>query len=164
MARMTHGELAADEIQRAVGGDAWHGASLKELLAGIAADEAIQHPIPTAHSIWEIVLHLTSWSNIALRRISAGQVEARDGEDWPLTGEPTATRWADACDELAHSHRRLCESVVTLSDNQILANAPKSQNSVAVMLHGVAQHCAYHGGQVAVLRKLVTTKHRRAAV
>ena len=161
---MTHGELAADEIQRAVGGDAWHGPSLKELLAGITADEAIQHPIPTAHSIWEIVLHLTSWSNIAPRRISGGQVEARDGEDWPLTGEPTPTRWEDACVELAHSHRRLCESVMTLNDLQIFANAPKSQNSIAVMLHGVAQHGAYHGGQIAVLRKLVTTKHRRAAV
>jgi hypothetical protein len=53
---------------------------------------------------------------------------------------------------------------MTLSDLQIFANAPKSQNSIAVMLHGVAQHGAYHGGQIAVLRKLVTTKHRRAAV
>jgi uncharacterized damage-inducible protein DinB len=164
MALVTHGELAADELTRAVNGDAWHGPSLRELVSSIPFEEAMQHPIPTAHSIWEIVLHITSWANIALRRITGGEVEPREGEDWPVVGEMTSARWDEAREELALSHQRLCEMVMTLTDDEILAKAPKSPNSVAVMLHGVAQHGAYHGGQIAILKKVVTIHHRRMAV
>ncbi len=161
---MTHGELAADEIRRALRGPAWHGSSLHELLAAISPEEAIQRPIPTAHNIWELVLHITSWSNIALRRLTGGQVEPHEDEDWPVPGEMTADRWEADRDALAESHERLTEVVAGLSDDEMLASAPKSANPVAVMLHGVAQHDAYHGGQIALLRKIVTTRHRRTAL
>lgn len=161
---MTHSELVADEIRRALRGPAWHGSSLHELLAALSADEAIQRPIPTAHNIWELVLHITSWSNIARRRLTGGQVEPYEDEDWPLPGEMTSEQWDADRDAMKESHERLLEVVGGLSDEQMLANAPKSSNSVAVMLHGVAQHDAYHGGQIALLRKIVTTKHRRTAI
>jgi len=32
------------------------------------------------------------------------------------------------------------------------------------MLHGVTQHGAYHGGQIALLRKAVTIHSRRTAL
>ena len=161
---MNHAELAADEIQRALRGPAWHGSSLHELLAALSADEAFQRPIPTAHNIWELVLHITSWSNIVLRRLTGGQVEPYEEEDWPVPSEMTAGRWEADREAMAESHERLLEVVAGLSDEQVLAKAPKSSNSVAVMLHGVAQHDAYHGGQIALLRKIVTTKHRRTAI
>jgi hypothetical protein len=31
------------------------------------------------------------------------------------------------------------------------------------MLHGVTQHAAYHGGQIALLKKAVHARHRRVA-
>lgn len=160
---MTHGELAADEVSRALRGQAWHGDSLCELLSSVTADQAIQRPIPTAHNIWELVLHITSWSNIVLRRIVGGQVEPRAGEDWPETGEISFTQWDAVRAEMNESHNRLTEIVMGLTDEQMLSNAPNSQNSVAVMIHGAAQHDAYHGGQIALLKKLVTVQHRRTA-
>lgn len=164
MAALTHGELAADEIRRALRGPAWHGSSLNELLGAITAEEALQRPIPTAHNIWELVLHITSWSNIALRRISGGQVKPNKGEDWPVPAKPTQAAWEAAREAMAESHERLTEVVMGLSDDEMLAKAPQSRNSVAVMLHGVAQHDAYHGGQIAILRKIITTRHRRTAL
>lgn len=161
---MTHGELAADEIRRALRGPAWHGSSLHELLAAVSAEEAIQRPIPTAHNIWELVLHITSWSNIVTRRLTGGQVEPDEEEDWPVPGEMSGPRWDADRDALTESHERLIEIVAGLGDDEMLANAPKSTNSVAVMLHGTAQHDAYHGGQIALLRKIVTTRHRRTAI
>lgn len=161
---MTYGELAADEIRRALRGSAWHGSSLNELLGAITAEEAIQRPIPTAHNIWELVLHITSWSNIALRRISGGQVKPKKGEDWPVPADSTQAAWEAAREALAESHEKLTEVVIGLSDDEMLAKAPQSSKSVAVMLHGVSQHDAYHGGQIAILRKIITTRHRRTAL
>jgi len=51
-----------------------------------------------------------------------------------------------------------------IADEQLAVNSPQSENSVGVLLHGIAQHAAYHGGQIALLEKAVVTKHRRAAL
>ena len=161
---MTKGEFLADDLRRAFRGDAWHGPSLGELIAHLTPEEAMQRPIPTAHNIWELVLHITSWSNIALRRINGGQVEAYDGEDWPEVHEFTQARWDAAKDSIGESYERLSEVVVGMTDDDLTANAPQSTRSVAAMVSGVAQHAAYHGGQIAVLRKIVSTHHRRTAL
>jgi len=73
-------------------------------------------------------------------------------------------RWIAIQAALRQSHENLREAVLTLTDERLAANAPQSENSVAVLLHGVAQHAAYHGGQIALLKKAVVTKHRRAAL
>lgn len=157
----SRGEQIADEIGRALLGDAWHGPALNELLADVSAEDAVQRPIPAAHNIWELVLHITSWSNIARRRITGGQVEPSEGEDWPRPGPISENRWADARAALAESHERLREIVAGMSDDDLARNAPQSERSVAAMLHGVTQHAAYHGGQIGLLKKAVHARHRR---
>ena len=161
---MTTGGFLSDDLRRAFRGDAWHGPAINELVAQLSPEEAMQRPIPTAHNIWELVLHITSWSNIALRRINGGQVEAYDGEDWPEVHDFTQAKWDAAREGLAESYERLSEVVLGMTDDELSANAPQSARSVAGMVNGVVQHTAYHGGQIAILRKLVTTKHRRPAL
>ena len=124
----------------------------------------MQRPIPTAHSIWELVVHITSWSNIALRRINGGQVEPYDGEDWPEVHDFSHGKWEEARSALSESFERLSEVVLGMSDDQLLKNAPKSERTIAGMVNGVAQHAAYHGGQISLLKKIVTTHHRRTAL
>jgi uncharacterized damage-inducible protein DinB len=161
---MTIGESIADQLRLAVRGDAWHGPALSEVVSGITAEEAMQRPIPSGHNIWELVLHITTWSNIALRRINGGQPEPYPGEDWPESGGFTEGHWKEIVTAMMDSHERLCEVVAGLSDEALERNAPGSLRSIAFMLHGVAQHDAYHGGQMSLLKKLVTTKHRRTAL
>jgi uncharacterized damage-inducible protein DinB len=159
----TQGERIAEEIGRALIADAWHGPALNELLVGVTAEDAVQRPIAAAHNIWELVLHITSWSNIARRRITGGQVEPSEGEDWPRPGPISENRWADARSALAESHERLREIVSGLSDDELARNAPQSERSVAAMLYGVTQHAAYHGGQIAILKKALHPQQRRVA-
>jgi hypothetical protein len=110
------------------------------------------------------VLHITSWANIATRRITGGQVAPYHDEDWPLVGKMIPERWAAAQAGLMQSHDALREAVLGLDDERLLENAPESKNTVAVLLHGVAQHAAYHGGQIALLKKAVVLQHRRTAL
>ncbi len=161
---MTHGELLSDELRRALRGEAWHGPSVHELVAPLSAEEAMQRPIPAAHNIWELVVHIASWSNIALRRINGGQVEPYDGEDWPEVHDFSEKNWNHAREDLAESYERLSEVVLGMTDDELEAKAPNSTRTIAGMVNGVAQHAAYHGGQIAILRKSVTTQHRRAAL
>lgn len=159
----TRGERIADEIGRALIGPAWHGPSLNELLSGVSAEDAVQRPLLAAHNIWELVLHITSWSNIVRRRITGGQVEPSEGEDWPRPGPISEKRWADARAALNESHERLREIVSGLSDDDLAHFAPQSESTVAGMLHGVVQHAAYHGGQIGLLKKALNARQNRAA-
>ena len=161
---MTVGELLSDDLRRALRGEAWHGPSVQELIATLSAEEAMQRPIPAAHNIWELVVHLTSWSNIVLRRINGGQTEPYEGEDWPAVHDFSDSHWNQAREALAESYERLSEVVLGMTDEELSRNAPSSTRSVAGMVSGVAQHTSYHGGQIAILRKAVTTQHRRAAL
>ncbi|HEV7838068.1 MAG TPA: hypothetical protein VGO75_08390, partial [Gemmatimonadaceae bacterium] len=43
-------------------GAPWHGSSITQVLEGIDAKVAASRPIPHAHTIWEIVLHMTGWT------------------------------------------------------------------------------------------------------
>jgi uncharacterized damage-inducible protein DinB len=161
---VTSGEILASELRRALRGEAWHGPALQEIVGDLAAEEAMQRPLPKAHSIWEIVVHITSWSNIALRRINGGQVEPYEDEDWPPVHDFTEEKWQQACKEMTESYERLSEVVLGMSDDELSAMAPKSERTIGGMVNGVVQHAAYHGGQIAVLKKSVSTHHRRTAL
>ncbi|HUQ19424.1 MAG TPA: DinB family protein [Gemmatimonadaceae bacterium] len=160
----SEGERIALELTQALNGDAWHGPSLREILDGVTMEEAMQRPIPAAHNIWEIVLHITSWVNITNRRITGGQVEPFENEDWPHTGPFAEDNWNAARNALIESHERLVEIVAGLSDDELARNVPKGERSVSNMLHGLVQHDAYHGGQISILKKSVTRHHRRTAL
>ena len=56
-------ERIKDQFQRAFNGQAWHGPSLLSLLAGVTAEQAAAHPVPGAHSIWELTLHIAAWES-----------------------------------------------------------------------------------------------------
>ena len=57
--------------------------------------------------------------------------------------------------ELARQHERLVRTVSGLDAASLRGPVAGKGYSVAHMLRGVAQHMAYHAGQVALIRKLV---------
>src|SRR6185437_7128500 len=81
----------ADQLHRAYRGPAWHGPSLKAILTEVTADRAALRPANGAHSIWEIVLHITAWMRIARERLTASEARVvSDEEDWPQLGRSWA--------------------------------------------------------------------------
>src|SRR5580765_5833138 len=82
-----------DQLQRAFEGEAWHGPALREALADVQAVDAIQHAVPGAHSIWEIVLHLAGTYRLVLRRLDGDETPLGTDEDWPVLPAPTDDHW-----------------------------------------------------------------------
>jgi len=61
---MTDARQLAQSIRNTVTGPMWHGPALCEVLAGLTYAAANTRPIHGAHSIWEIVNHISSWADI----------------------------------------------------------------------------------------------------
>jgi hypothetical protein len=152
------GELARidDELRRAYDGAAWHGPPLREVLNGVTAEKAAgKHPQLT-HTAWALVNHLAADIDVVARRITEwrpiGEPEA--GDFLPATDTSEAA-WAAAQGNLERQHRRLLDVIAELGAEKLDETVPGKTYPVAVMLHGTAQHYAYHAGQIALLKKLV---------
>lgn len=153
-------DALADRIMRTVSGPMWHGPALAELLAGITAREAAEHPVAEAHSIWELVLHVTTWSGIVRERLhSTTPVDATEEQDWPRVPAPaTAAAWRDATARLAASYDALAAEVRALPPERLRELVPGRDTSIGDMLHGVVEHGTYHGGQIALLARALGTR------
>ena len=151
-----------DQFKRAHDGDPWHGSPVQEILKGVTAEQAARRPPNGAHSIWELVLHMTGWRNEVARRATGEPSGEPAGGDYPDVGASTAARWKAALEALDASHTRLVGVVQGMSDADLLkpTNDPRNRPlgtgvSYYELLHGIVQHDAYHAGQIAILKRVL---------
>jgi len=151
---MTEATWLAEAIVRTVHGPMWHGPSLGDLLSDVGPEQASTRAVPAAHSIWELVLHITTWADVPRARLAGDpRQNIRPEEDWPPPPHPSGTAWTEAVRRLDASYRALATDVAALSDGALEGSVPGHHYSVREMLHGVIEHGTYHGGQIALLKK-----------
>jgi uncharacterized damage-inducible protein DinB len=150
---MTRAAKIANRIERTVSGPMWHGPALTDVLDGVPHERAAARPVLGAHTIWEIVRHITAWAEIARRRVGGEVVNPTPEQDWPPASEEGREAWARAVERLSTSHRELAAVTRALEDAQLDAAVPGAEYSVSIMLNGVVEHGTYHGGQIALLKK-----------
>src|SRR2546423_10703332 len=146
----------ADQIRRAFEGDAWHGDSIKELLAGVTADTAAARPIKNAHSIWDLVLHIAAWDDAVFRRIGGAAVELTKQQDFPPVKDSSPAAWRRTVSHLEQAHNQLIEAVAGFPDSRLQdqgSGKTEDYYDFYYMFSGIVQHELYHAGQIALLKK-----------
>lgn len=144
-------ERAAAHIREALEGSPWYGPSLAAVLRGIDARRAAARPIPDAHSIWEITLHLTTWLTVPRLRLEGLVAEPSPKEDWPAVVDTSEAAWAGAQERLRQSARALLAALDATDAAHLTAPVPGKPYRIDFMLRGVAEHVAYHAGQIVLL-------------
>jgi hypothetical protein len=150
----------ADQLARIFDGDPWYGPSAMDVVRGLDADGAARRPIPQAHTIWEIALHMTSWNLEVARRLRTGTAREPEDGDWPPMPDATPENWRWTTEMLEASFRALLAEVrrfpaarleETVGDER---DRPLSSGvSFYVMLHGIVQHDVAHTAQMSLLAK-----------
>ena len=144
-----------DELRRGYDGDCWHGPPLTEVLKGITPKMAAAKHKHLTHSIWELVNHLALWIEIVtLRTVESRPIGDPATGDFASPGDASDEAWQKTLADLDRQHRKLLEVVDELDDTQLDRIVPGKSYPIAVMLHGTAQHFAYHAGQIALMRKI----------
>jgi len=144
----------AQELGVLARGDAWHGPSLEEMLAEVSPGTAAARPIPRGHTIWELVLHVTGWTDVFRRRLEGTAVEEPEQGDYPPVPEPTADAWEEARRDLFRAHDALVARVERLSPADLDAPVPGRGFPARFLVRGAIRHAVYHSGQIGLLRKL----------
>ncbi len=144
-------------------GEPWHGPSRAHLLSDVDARVAAWHPGAGAHSIWETVLHMRSWTD-EVRERAEGRMADRGtepvGGDWPRVTDTSEAAWRAAIASLDAAHARLVGAIEAMSEGRLAERVatvgvpPGSGLRVRTMLRSLAEHDIYHSGQVALLKRL----------
>ena len=155
--------LLRSVLRRSFDGHSWHGPSLADVLDGVDARAALAHPVAGAHSIWELTHHLTAWTREVTRRLEGQPAGMPREGDWPdapdATGDVEA-RWRAVRDALTDARGALLAAVEAFPPERLDDRVGTSddaaiggQATFAGMLVGLAEHNAYHGGQITLLRR-----------
>jgi uncharacterized damage-inducible protein DinB len=157
-----------DQLQRAFSGDAWYGPSVRAALEGVHAREAVARPEPAAHTICEIVLHMTAWTREVTRRLRLGIAHEPEPGDWPVAAAADEEGWTAILAALDAANRELVEVIAALDEahlqhriGDVRDRALGSGVSRYVTLHGLVQHHVYHAGQISLLKKALDRLNRR---
>ena len=150
----------AKQLQHAYNGDAWYGPSVRAALDGVDARQAAARAAPAAHTICEIVLHMTAWTREVTRRLRSGIAQEPELGDWPTGAVCDEGGWTAILAALDAANQELVEAIAALDDAQlqdrigdVRDRALGSGVSRYVTLHGLVQHYAYHAGQISLLKK-----------
>jgi uncharacterized damage-inducible protein DinB len=154
---MTETHRINSQLKRAQEGQAWHGPSLRELLDGLTAEQAVAKPIPNAHSVWELINHIIAWEQIARKRLEgAEEIAIPDEVNFPPVTDTSDAAWQAARRSLEESNCSLRESIRKIDDAKLEEITPGTSYPIYVLLHGVIQHNLYHAGQIALLKKVLS--------
>jgi hypothetical protein len=145
----------ATQLRHAFSGKPWHGSPLGDLLAGITAEQAQMRPLPNAHSIWELVLHIDIWARVALDATQGVPMPKLWGteKDWPIVLNDEPAEWTTARDHLFQTGEQLAQAMEGFTGPRLQETVPGREYDFYYLFHGIVQHSLYHGGQIAMLGK-----------
>jgi uncharacterized damage-inducible protein DinB len=150
-------EELVQTLLRSFDGGAWHGPAVFECLEGVTEKQAAWQPPGDVHTIWGLTLHIAAWANEVAQRLEGGEPGEPAEGDWPM---PTG-KWEDALATLRAARTRLMTVAEKLTDadlekqiGNVLNKELATGFSYAGSIEGLAQHNAYHGGQISVLKKM----------
>ena len=151
---MTEVERIIEEYDHVMqGSSAWHGDPLWQILDGVSAECAAHRPIAEAHSIWEIVLHITFWEGVGARRLAGQRAGLDEALNFPALPATTDANWQKACDAFRASNQEFREALTKLDAGRLYDLSATGKRSFYSEAHGVIQHNLYHAGQIALLKK-----------
>ena len=148
------------ELEATFDGDPWYGSAVSRILDGVDESQAAAHPVKGAHSIWELVAHMTAWVNETNRRLRGSKHADPIEGDWPAVTSTSAASWQSAMSDLAGAHAALAATLTAMDDADLgrqITGGQTDANGQPVTLYrtalGLLQHDAYHAGQIALLKK-----------
>lgn len=148
----------ADQLRRAFTGDPWHGSPISHLLAGVTADKARARPLPSVHTIGELVVHIDVYLEVAFeatRGVPAPKLYGTE-KDWPALREDSEAAWIAARDRLFRNAEKLAKAIEHFDDARLQATVPGRSYDFYYLFHGIVQHSLYHAGQIAMLKKALS--------
>lgn len=112
-----------EQYNQTMTGDAWYGDPVWKILDGIDAHCAAAEPIPGVHTIWQLVMHMAFWEDVANRRFS-GSVTPDEVGNFPDTPAPDEESWQGTLDRFRTSNAGFREALSRVDPGKLDEKTP----------------------------------------
>lgn len=151
--------LLIENVQPRPGRGGWHGGPTPiGALRAVTAEQAQWAPAPGRKSIWALALHVAYWKYAVRRRLEGGTGARfpRTPANWPdVPAAPDEKAWASDVALLKSEHEKLLAAVAAVPVSRYGDALPDGKRwTKGELIVGIAQHDAYHAGQIQMLKRL----------
>lgn len=143
-----------DHYDGVLNGEPWHGDAVWPVLDSISAREAAARPIPAVHTIWEIVMHMAFWENVAVQRLSGLRAGLVEELNFPPMPAATEENWRKTLDQFRDSNRVFRQSLAKLDEERLDELTAAGKRTFYGEAHGIIEHHVYHLGQIVLVKKM----------
>src|SRR5262245_15192971 len=126
---MSESKRLATQLEKALEGEAWHGPSWREVVQGVSATDAGRRPVSDAHSIAEIVLHVTNWHEVAKKRLDGETPEVTPEQDWPVASFASDREWFAAAQRLFETGKTLAATIAAFPEAKLQEKRPNQNGT-----------------------------------
>jgi uncharacterized damage-inducible protein DinB len=160
-------KLLLENVQPRSGRGSWHGGPTPVgSLRGVSASQAAWLPARGRKSIWQLALHIAYWDYAVRRRLEGGSSWEwtrfpRSPANWPKAPERADEKvWAEDVALLKSEHERLAATIERIPSKRYgTALSGGKRWTIGELIVGIAQHEAYHTGQIQLVKRLWQTAH-----
>jgi uncharacterized damage-inducible protein DinB len=151
--------LLLENVRPRSGRGAWHGGpTAVGSLRGVTAAQALWLPAPGRKSIWQLALHIAYWDYAVRRRLEGGTGArfARTPSNWPdVPDRADEKAWAEDVRLLKSEHAQLAATIAKIPSSRYKIALPGGKRwTIGELIVGIAQHDAYHTGQIQLVKRL----------
>jgi uncharacterized damage-inducible protein DinB len=146
-------DVILKHYDQVLGGDAWHGDPVWQILEGIPAHAAATRRLPEGHTIWEIVAHMTFWEGVVTKRLHGERAGLVEELNFPAMPAVTEENWAKALGDFRASNTAFRDALRQLDPAKLGQLTTAGKRTCYEEAHGIIEHHVYHAGQIALLKK-----------
>jgi uncharacterized damage-inducible protein DinB len=147
------------QLKDSYGGDPWFGRNAKALLNEVSEQDALQKPAGE-HSILELVWHMITWREFTISRLqhSPGKdMQYFEQNDWQELDHSNTGLWRQGLDRLQETQNELI-GLLDQQDQSLLEKiVDERMYNFRKLLYGLIQHDIYHFGQIAYIKKMISS-------
>ncbi len=142
-------------------GPIWAGTSYNKKLSQLKENQMFVRPLPSIHSIAEIIAHIVSWRKDTILKLKTGKGELTDthAENWRSNDELKSIGWKKIHEEDRNTLHELLKHLQDKDDtflNEYYYDPEFGGNyPYSFVLEGMLHHDIYHLGQIGLVIKLL---------
>lgn len=139
----------------------WAGTSYNKRLSQLNENKLFVRPLPSVHSIAEIIAHIISWRKDTILKLKTGRGQLTDEqpENWKSNEELKIIGWEKIREEDNNTLRELFQLLQDKDDtflNELYYDPEfKGNYPYSFVLEGMLHHDIYHLGQIGLVIKLL---------
>jgi uncharacterized damage-inducible protein DinB len=137
-------------------GKPWYGSSITKILSDVTEKVALWKPTENAHSIAQLVWHMTYWRQALIKKLEGDldyKASMESEDNWISPEKIRSVGWKNILEQLQESQEKIVK-LLKKQDDSLLEKPYYKAVIYHEIITGILQHDIYHLGQIAYVKSI----------